>query len=494
MRKGKSIALLLFYSLSLIGAILLPLIIWRLNLPIIQSTFDGSVPGHLESQPFELFGLFITIVLVGNTWHKISKQPKKTLIKAIPVILPLLVCLNLLFVQVETFHVRSSDYMCYENAARAIITGVNPYTGNPPCYLYPPLLAQILVFLHQIATSNPLFAFTDEDKAWTTVTYFYQCGQFLQVILAYYLTTLLAKQLKIKTLPASLLVGGLFLCNYPLIRTLTFDQVNLWLLNSFLLGILLLQRYPFFAGLAVALGAHIKLYTLVLLLPWGYTRRWKAICGVAIGLVAIIIIQTNGFHDWTLWQQFLSYFQSPEKPSNYRNNGIWSLIYNFAKIPNTFLGTDFLFDFVPVVVVGLNFLILAWLILRLLKREQIYSKLIKTSGEGQRNSWLYSFRLYGHSIDAIAFSLLISPSVWEHHYVLAIPLVLWAIANYRANEFWLTFLGAFLMFCVPTFEIFPLSFHRLIGLLILIYTTNPEYIRDSFFNSMPKPRHSFLQS
>ena len=473
MGKDKSIKFHLLYSLSWIVAIVLPLIMWCLKLPIVESTYDGSAPNTIDSQPFELFGFFITIVLVFTTHLKFVQQPRKTISKVIPIILPLLVYLNLLFIQVETFEIKSSDFMCYETAARSILAGANPYAGTSSCYLYPPLLAQVLSTLHQIVTYNPIFAITDDVKVWTVLTYFYQCAQFFQVVLAYHLTSLLAQNLSRKVLPTSLLVSALFLFNYPLVRTLTFDQVNLWVLNSFLLGILLLNRYPFLGGLAVALGAHLKLYTLVLLLPWGLTRRWKSILGMMIGVVAIIMIETSWTSNWTLWQQFLNYFRSPEKPSNYRNNGIWSLFFNLAKIPSRFLHTDLLFNAVPIVVTGLNLLILIWFILRFIQREQIYIKLVKMQNEVA--SWNNIFRSYGHSIDAIALSLLISPSVWEHHYVIAIPISIWAITISKYNNLWLSLIGTFLIFCIPTFEIFPLSFHRLLGLLLLVYLTAPNH-------------------
>ena len=382
--------------------------------------------------------------------------------------------------------------MCYENAARAILNGLNPYAGNPNCYLYPPLLAQALFWTHQITAYNPLFAFADDIKSWTVVSYFYQCAQFLQIILAYYLTLFLAQHLKIKALPASLIISALFVFNYPLARTLTFDQVNLWILNSFLLGILLINRTPFIAGLAVALGGHIKLYTLILLLPWLSTKKWKAILGVSVGFITIFIIQTNFLHDLTLWDQFLLYFRNPEKPSNYRNNSIWSLIFNLAKIPNKLFQVDIFFSIVPIVVALLNILIFVWFIFRFIQHEKIYSKIIKNINESEK-LWLDNiFRFYGHSIDAIALSLLLSPSVWEHHYVLAIPIALWSLVTRKSEHSSLVYLGVFLIICMPTYEIFPFSFHRLFGLLTLVYLTAPHLIQDYFilksshkYNNLP---------
>jgi Glycosyltransferase family 87 len=341
-------------------------------------------------------------------------------------------------------------------------------------------LAQVLAGFYQMAGARPLLGFATETQGWTVATYFYQCGQFLQVILAYYLMLSLAQKLGLQPFAASLLVAALFLFNYPLVRTLTFDQVNLWLLNSFLLGVVLLRRHTLWAGLAVAVGAHIKLYTLILLLPWALTRRWRAIASVILGFVVLPLIQTRWGHDLTLWQQFLAYFSSPEKPSNYRNNGLWSLIVNLVKIPGRFLPSDVFFNLVPLVVAAVTLLIFVWFVGRAIQREKMYACMGGAIIQGESHAWNYMFRFYGHSIDAIALSLLCSPSVWEHHYVIALPVALWAIVTRRYSQPWLAVLGTFLIFCIPTFEIFPLSFHRLTGLLILVYTTAPAMVQPYF--------------
>jgi hypothetical protein len=81
--------------------------------------------------------------------------------------------------------------------------------------------------------------------------------------------------------------------------------------------------------------------------------------------------------------------------------------------------------------------------------------------------------LYGHAVDALALALLVSPTVWEHHYVLALPLVLWAAAKRGRDRPWPVAIGAFLMLAVPTFDLFPLSYHRIVGLVLLLILTSP---------------------
>lgn len=482
----KIILLPFLYPLLVLLTIVLPVILWQLKLSFIARTYDGSVPGMIDSQPFELFGLFISLLLVVATCLNVRKQEKKTLETLTPIVLPLLVSLQLLFILLEDSHPKSGDYLCYENAAQAVVNGLNPYTVYLKCYLYPPLQAQVLAFLYQVVNWGFLFSPGDAQKAWNIVFYFYQCGQFLQILLAYYLTYQLAQKMGLRGVPASLIVSALFLFNNPLVRTIKFNQINVWILNCFLLAILWLPRRPFFSGLvAVALGAHIKLYTLSLLLPWTLRKQWRAVLGVVAGCSAILMLQTGFGQNWTLWQQFLGYFtQRVEKPSNYRNSGIWSLIYNLVKIPNRFADAS-LFDIVPFVVAAINLLIVAWFIVRVFKREKAYHELVKASNSRSLGNEVY--RLYGHSLDAIALGLLISPSVWEHHYVLAIPIALWAIVTRRQDKTWLTSVGTFLIFCLPTFDVFPLGHHRMLGLIILVYLTSPVFVQKHFNLQSRKP-------
>lgn len=485
---SKLILLPLLYAFLASLAIVLPVILWQLNLSIVARTFDGSVPGMLDSQPFELFGLFISILLVLVTWLNIRNQKTKNLKTLTPIILPLLVSLQILFFLVEDSYPKSSDYEGYEIAAQAIVNRVDPYNASP--YAYPPLPAQVLVLLYQVVNWGLLFSPGDAEKAWNMVFYFYQCGQYIQILLAYYLTYQLAKRMGLRVIPAILIVSGLFLFNNPLVRTIKFNQINVWMLNCFLLTILWGPRRSFFSGLAVALGTHIKLYTLTLLLPWTVTKQWRAVMGLVTGFSAILMLQTGFGQNWTLWQQFLAYFtQALQEPSNYRvsnyrNTGIWSFVYNLAKIPNRLVDAS-LFDLVPPIVSAINLLIVAWFILRIFKREKAYSELVKASDSGI-SLWNEMYRFYGHALDAIALGLLISPSVWEHHYVLAIPIALWAIVTRIKDRPWLTGIGTFLIFGLPTFDVFPLGHHRMLGLLILIYITSPVFVQKYFKLQSPK--------
>ena len=465
------IATLCLYTVLVLSAILLPIIFWKIDLSIIKNTYGESY------EYFELFGFCASVALIVVAYVEIKKRDNLPFTKLLPVILPLLLIFKFLFFITE-YSFKLGDYQCYEIAAKAIIEGTNPYSNPDYIYTYPPLTAQVFSVLYQLVDRGGSLLYPvgtyQQETVWAIVFYLYQCSQLMLIILTYFLCYRFARNTGFKSVPASVIITALLLFNNPLIRTLKHGQVNLWVLDLFLLAVLLLERYPLISGLAIALGGHIKLYPLILLLPWGVTKQWRAVVGALISFFSILLIQTAWGRDWELWHQFLVFFSSGTlnsayQPDFFRNNSLHSLIYNFAKI------TDLQTGFVKVVFLVATFAVATWFVVRFIKREKYYFALVKTADFQSRSRWENTFRLYGHSSDAMALGLLISPSVWEHHYILAMPIAIWAVATRGYDKPWLVGIGTFFMFCLPTFDIFPFSYHRIVGLLTLLYLTSPEH-------------------
>jgi hypothetical protein len=476
--KKKWIFYPLFYILLVILAIILPLLLWQLKkldaAPFVNFTrFDGL--------PFELFGGIISFVLVLITWLEIKRKNKKSLTNILPIGLGLLVSLAFLFnIAESTFDWRfNSDYIAFEKGAKAILNGISPYIDIENAYVYPPLVGQVMALLYQIFIQIPFLHIENNEQGWEIIFYLFQCSQLLLIILAYFLTYSFARKIGLKSIPASLIVAALLLFNNSVVRTLNFHQTNLWILNCVLIGFLLQQTYPYISGLAIALGIHVKMYPFILILPWIALRKWKPLVGTAIGLLGIAIIQTNLGSDWTILKLFFGYLGDVSKPNPYRNNSINSIVSNFFKIPNVLFGTSF--DLVPLVVNLITLAIFIWFSVRFIRRERVYRELTEFASSKTQHYWNDMFRLYGHSMDAISLGLFISPSVYEHHYIIAIPVALWAIATCKSDQIVPISVGVFLIFCIPTFDLFPFSFHRLVGLLMLVYFTSPELLRNYFF-------------
>jgi hypothetical protein len=405
------------------------------------------------------------------------KQGRASLKNAWLVLLPLLFSLSCLFYMVE-YTTKSHDYKAYERAAMAVIRGTNPYAVRP-AYIYPPLPAQAIASVYRVIAGRFLSPKDGHwDTIWRLIFDVYQCTQYVLLLLAYFLSYMLARSIGLRRTPALLLVTALMLVNYPLARTLKFNQVNLWILNSFLAALLLLRRYPLVSGAAIALGVHIKLYPLILLVPWTVTKKGRALLGAAFAFILILFVQTDWGRNFDLWREFLQYVgHGLQQPTSLKNNSFHSFVYNLFRQIHVPLRLAGKFSLVPVLGV------LVWCIARFIKREKIYAEVSKTADPESKDRFESIFRCHGHAMDAIALSLLVSPSVWEHHYVIAIPIAIWAIGACRRDRIWIAATGAFLIFCLPTFLVFPFSYNRLAGLLLLVYLTSPGAVVE---NAVPR--------
>jgi hypothetical protein len=256
--------------------------------------------------------------------------------------------------------------------------------------------------------------------------------------------------------------------------------VNLYVLDLVLLAILLLNRYPALSGLAVAFGGHIKLLPLVLVLPWSAARKMTAAAAAVVAFLVIVLIQSNLGRDLTLWNQFIVFSRaSPDSfgflvTPFFRENSLHSLVFNSFQMIAMMTGaepTD-VRDISNIVVVVATFVVGIWFIARFMQREKA-SALGKSSDDSSLEHSEDTLRLYSHSMDALAFILIVAPLVWEHTYILAIPIVLWAVATRGYANILQIGVAAFLIFSLPTFDVFPFSYHRLAGLVILLYYTSP---------------------
>ena len=451
------------YVLLLLTAVFLPIVLWGLNLPIISNTYGKN------QELFELFGLSAAVGLAVVVFVEIRQRPNDFFRSDwLPVLALAFVGFHFLIL-INEYSLKSWDYLCYENAAVALRQGADAYADTPErCYLYPPLLAQGLAGLFGLMT--PLLGLFSAvaDGGWQVVFYLYQVAQFLLILLTFSLCYHFGRILGLPIIPAVLVVAALFLLNNPLIRTLRHNQVNLWMLDVLLLAILWLRRRPIWAGTAVAVGAHLKLFSVVLLPIWLVTKQWRGLVGAGVGFLVILIVQTSFGRNWVLWQQFLDFYltQPLLRFIRYRNNSLQSVIVGSMQTlglgnwveANTFM------VIANVLVALATLAVLAWFVWRFVQRQQLW--------ETADADW----RLFGHSMDALALVLIASPITWEHHYVLAMPLIVWAAALFGRATPWLIGISAFLMLGLPTFDVFPLSYHRLAGILLWIYLTSPTRV------------------
>jgi hypothetical protein len=447
------------YTALLCFAAVLPLPLAALDLPIVGRTY-------LDRASFELLAFTgsSAILLIG--FLEFRRQRPRGSQELWVALAPVVVGLQALLLVTE-FSEPLYDYETYAAAAKSVLAGGSPYELKPPWhYLYPPLLAYGLGWAHGAVTAaGSLFGSrVPAAEAWEHVFFLFQCAQLLLVAGAFFLCRTFARRLDLPEPMASLLVATLLVINNPLVRALRWSQVNLWVLDLLLLAVLGVARFPTLAGIAAGVGAHLKVYPLVLLGPWILERRWRALTGVAIGLATFVIVIANAGRGWWVWRQFLEFAPTFPLGTFFRDNSLHSLVYNVAQASKYLLGFEVSVQAVNGVSTVLSILVLLYFAVRFFQRERAFEKVTVP------NDFL---RTASQAMDATAAGLIVSPLVWEHHYVLAIPIVLWAAAGWGAARPVAIGVVAVLIFAVPTFDIFPLSYHRLAGLVFMLWVTRP---------------------
>jgi hypothetical protein len=434
-------------------AVLAPLAITALEPAVLASSYGRA------SARFELFAAFAALSAgIAAAWALRARRGRPAS-ELVPVLAPLLVTLLYTFL-IGEYSRKPFDYDCYEYAGRAILLGEDPYRVGL-IYLYPPLTGQAFALAHHtLAGLAELAGFSaDPEAVWDTVFYLFQCAQLGAILLLYALGTRFARAAGMNETGAAAAVGLLLLIDNPLLRTLRHGQVGLWILDLSLLAILLARRIPALAGFALALSIHVKLYPLVLLLPLALARCWRAVLWTAAGFTTIVLAQTGLGSDWTPWLQFADFY-SRVYPGEIaiRNSSFHAIAFNTLRFVFD-LPADAIRAPLRLAASAFSLAMALWLLLRSLARE-------RAGGPAPD-------RLLGGAADALAFSLLISQSVWEHHFLLALPLVILAVATRWRERPLAVAVSVFLLLGMPTFDLFPLSYHRAAGLIGLLVVTRP---------------------
>lgn len=453
-----------FYVFVMLFSVLLPVV---LNMPAL-SAFVGAT--FKISKTLEFFGLSGFLAVLFTVAWTIKQNRPSDLLGYVKILLPALIALLWLNILSEKT-LKDWDYICYESAAQFLLDGRNPYQANPDCYFYPPF--PIYVFSWMYATiqyaATLLRGFPIEyAKVWMLIFYLYQCVQWFLVVLAYFLSNRLVEKYDLQKNISLAAVTLLFILNNPLLRTLHFFQINLWILNIVLLVLLYSTSHPFITGLIAALGTHVKLYPAVFIAPWSMIKDKRALAGFMIGIIALLALINGSSGNISIWIQFIS--NNPTGAGGYalRDNSLHSLIYNSLRITGVIQQGDLNSQTPEVLTTFLVFLVVIWFVIRMILRYRMLK-------EDQGSDSSDPFKRDGLFVDMVGLMLLVSPVAWEHHYVLAIPVLLWTFTlQIKNGQLPTASLLAFLfIFGLPTFDIFPFSYLRLSGLLILLIISDP---------------------
>jgi hypothetical protein len=432
-----------------------------MNFPFISNT-SGSEYGALE-----LFGFCATLaVLAAALWRWARSRPT-----APAELAPLgaFVLLGCYFAaQTTEYAPPSTDWRAYIGGAQALLGGQNPYAVEG--YIYPPFFAQALATVYRGVSFASSFVRSsdDPDFLWKGVLYVYQCFQFFLALGACGLTYLLGIRCGLRKDLCAALVAGLYVFNVPIMRTIHNHQVNFYVLDALLIAVLGARQSPFVSGIAVGVASHLKLYPAILMVPAALAKEFRFILWTVLCIVAVLLLQVAYSGQPALYGQYLTFMRDFPGGTAFRDNSTHSLVFNTVRALTGFQGAEGpVLAVTRAIVLVLSAAAVAYFGLRFAARERL------GNGEGQPDMAVGA-RLRAHMMDSIAALMVLSPIVWEHHYVLMIPVAVWAFATVGRNLLPAAAVGAFLMFAVPVFDVYPLSYHRLAGLVLLLACTHPR--------------------
>jgi hypothetical protein len=429
------VPLMLGVALMWLLATLSAVLLWHWAPPIIDASYGT---GH---QPFEILGLTLSIAAIGSVALFVKRRTPNDWIVSGLWLLPVMAVIH----QVSEYATPSWDWRCYVGAAEAVAAGLSPYSD---CYIYPPGFAAALSAIYPVFEQLGETIGFSGPKQWMLVFFFWHSGQVLMVALTAFLLHRLARREGLSGWLAVLLIAGLLVVNAPLDRTIRHNQVNLIVLNLILLGLDRLRGRPAAAGALIGLAAHIKLLPAVLVVGLAIERRWRAVVGLGAAALGIFLVQLSIGDGVGLWAEFFATAPQFVQGEYFRDNSLTGLMFNLVRVPIDLAGGNIVGFAKPLRVLGMvaSLAVVTWL-----------SSGIRSDPDPDRLG-----------AQCMGLMLLVSPVAWEHHFVWALPLAVVAVARAGTQQPGRVALGAFLIFCLPTFDVFPLSYHRLAGLILLM--------------------------
>jgi len=312
------------------------------------------------------------------------------------------------------------------------------------------------------AAATAIQTVTGETRpaAWGHVFYLWQVLQVGLIAAAYVLLYRFAVALGLESTPAAIVVAALLIVNTAIVLTIAHCQVNVLILVLVLAAVVRAGRVDALAGLALAVAAVIKLYPFMLFPAWAAAGRWRTVAWATAWTAAIVAVS----RPWTWWIEFARLWMRPAVYPTAGDNTLFNLFANGAR----FIGLtprDAPPPAVRYVWMAVVAGIAVWGVKRIALRLETQRQ---SSGERRVTD------LFACTAEVLAISLLVSPLVWPHHFVFALPLAVFAAATAPPERRLIVGAGAILMFAMPWSDLFVFGYHRLLGLCLLLRACRPE--------------------
>ena len=308
-------------------------------------------------------------------------------------------------------------------------------------YIYPPLLAQLYLPLTGLSQSAYFL--------------FLYVLNMLLTFLGLYLTIELLELRLGRTLLPALFPFALLLANEPLLTTIHHGQVNLLVFDTILLSLVFQKKdKPLPATFFLSLAVFIKIYPVLFILPFLFSKRLKYLAAFAANSAALFSasLLLSGPKPW------LDFIRSTldlflKKPDSPFTRGFQNSFGNVSL--KGFLTQGFARLHLPETMVGPVFIALAALLFILI--FAIPKKRAISSDPALESSLLF------------ILTLVLAPITWSHHFVIMLfPLAYLfgrIIRERRYTAFLLlAFLGSQILYEVP-WGAFPFNQVRLLAVL-----------------------------
>jgi hypothetical protein len=347
----------------------------------------------------------------------------------------------ILFVLLAFFHLnilrephlaKRGDFGVYWKAVRCVEAG-KPF---PNGYIYPPLLTSLL---------QPFFPLGAREAS-----NYFKITNYAAVLVLYFLLYVTLQRYGFSRRLAAAAPFVLLVFNVPLCRAIAYQQVTIHVVNLILLSLLLYERSNPLSALALCGAVNLKVTPVVLILPFLVNREWRWFFYFFMGQ-ALIVGYTCWMSGPQYWSNFL-YESSKIVAFAYRNNSIDSFIFNLFRFaglgrPSSYMVSAALKIYIVFLTVRL------WLLAS--RREVFYS--------GERRAGI----VYNGYVALMLLMVIISPRVWAHYFViLSLPFLVFFKCIRGERELVLYMFCYSLIYLVPVFDLFPISYYRLAGLVI----------------------------
>jgi hypothetical protein len=339
-----------------------------------------------------------------------------------------------LYLNVLRERVRYGDIDYYTQAAFALIKN-DPL---PDTYFYPPLWATLLSFLTPFGESGILLI------AWI--------ANVLSLLLFYFLLQRTLELYQFNSFAAAITSALFILVNMPVIRTFMYVQVNFHVMNLILLSILFYRDRVFLSAFMLALAVHFKASPAVLVIAFLLEFNWKWLLWftaglLLIGLFPLVIYGISPYYDFINNFLFINAPHALSLHDSSFDSAIGTALSYFR--------ADFaIVRLLVLLAKGLTALAVIFLCIR--------SRGFFSNEAGK-----------GHFFDSIiplfVGMTLLSPLVWEHHGIFLTLPVLLLLKKLESPAEWIAYGTVYLLvFLTPTFDYFPWSYGRLLGILMLL--------------------------